>query len=227
MKHKFKIIALSSTIALSSLVANQANAVEGLSANVAATSNYLWRGVTQTNNASAISGGIDYANDSGLYAGVWTSNVDYSDAASYELDLYFGFTGKLDNGVGYDVGYIYYGYPDSNKVDAANQYDFAEIYGNVSISYFTFGANYGIQNDDGAAWADKALYLTADSEFEVAEGLSLAVHIGNYNFDDATPDYTDYGVSLSKSGFTIGLSNTDLDGDDAKVYVSYSVDIDL
>jgi uncharacterized protein (TIGR02001 family) len=58
-------LAVSSVLATSAL-SFQASAVEGLSANVAMTSNYLWRGVTQNANDAAISGGIDYAADSGL-----------------------------------------------------------------------------------------------------------------------------------------------------------------
>ena len=57
-------------------------------ANVAASSNYFWRGITQTQDGAAVSGGIDYSNDSGFYAGTWVSNVDFGSKTSYELDLY-------------------------------------------------------------------------------------------------------------------------------------------
>ena len=60
------------------------------SANAAVTNNYIWRGLTQTENNSAVQGGIDYASDGGFYAGTWVSNVNYgpSDVYSYEHDLY-------------------------------------------------------------------------------------------------------------------------------------------
>ena len=41
------------------------------SANFGASNNYIWRGLTQTINEGAISGGIDFAADSGFYAGTW------------------------------------------------------------------------------------------------------------------------------------------------------------
>ena len=82
MKKTLISLSLTSLIAATSLLSVQASAVEGLSANVAATSNYLWRGVSQTGNAAAISGGIDYAADSGFYAGTWASNIDFGDDAS-------------------------------------------------------------------------------------------------------------------------------------------------
>ena len=228
MKKTLLSIAITSLLASATVVSTQASAVEGLSANVAATSNYLWRGVTQTDDAAAISGGIDYAHESGFYAGTWASNIDFDDDASYELDFYLGFSGEISEGVGYDVGYIYYAYPDSAEVDSTNEYDFGEIYGSLSYSYFSVSASYGINNDDGAEFADSSLYLSGDAEFEVAEGLTLALHVGSYDFDkDYGEDYVDYGVSLSKGGFSFGLSDTDMDNDDLKVVVSYAIDIDL
>ena len=123
MKKSIVSVALSTLIASSALVSTSASAVEGLSANVGLTSNYLWRGVSQTDDGAAISGGIDYAADSGFYVGTWASNVDFGDDASYELDFYAGFSGELPDGFGYDVGYIYYAYPDSAESDSANEYE--------------------------------------------------------------------------------------------------------
>jgi len=230
MKKSLLNTIIASTFAAGMMTSIQASAVEGLSANVSATSNYLWRGVTQTDDAAAVSGGIDYANESGFYAGTWASNVDFGDDASFELDFYLGFSGDLgDSGLGYDVGYIYYAYPDSAETVSDNEYDFGEIYGSLSYENFSIAANYGVNNDDGAEWADSALYISADAAFEITNGLELGFHVGNYSFDDDfdDADYTDYGISLSKSGFTFALSDTDMDNDDMKFVVSYSIDIDL
>ncbi|MEM6544911.1 MAG: TorF family putative porin, partial [Pseudomonadota bacterium] len=61
-----------------------------LTANASVTNNYIWRGLTQTENESAVQGGIDYAADSGFYVGTWVSNVNYGagDVYSYEHDIY-------------------------------------------------------------------------------------------------------------------------------------------
>ena len=63
------------------------------SANASVTNNYIWRGLTQSMNNSAVQGGIDFVSDSGFYAGTWVSNVKYeaSDAYSYEHDMYAGY----------------------------------------------------------------------------------------------------------------------------------------
>ena len=77
------------------------------SANASMTSNYIWRGLTQTENEAAVQGGIDYAGDSGFYVGTWASNVNYGagDVYSYEHDIYAGFA--FDTGdISWDVGYL-------------------------------------------------------------------------------------------------------------------------
>jgi len=229
MKRTLLSISVISFFSASSLFSTQVSAVEGLSANIAASSNYLWRGVSQTDDAAAISGGLDYADDSGFYAGTWASNIDFSDEASAELDFYLGFSGQLNKDVSYDIGYIYYAYPDSAQTERSNEYDFGEIYGSLAYSYFSLSASYGVNNEDAAKFADSSLYISADAEFEIADGLTLALHFGDYSFDDkmVAQDYNDYSVSLSKNGFTFAVSDTDMDNDDMKFVVSYSIDIDL
>jgi len=221
MKKTLLSIALSATMASSAFVSIQASAVEGLSANIGATNNYLWRGVTQTTNAAAISGGIDYSHGSGFYAGTWASNADWADSMTYELDFYAGFSGDLGEGFGYDVGYIYYAY------DSDAESDFSEVY--ASISYDAFSITYSTlaDSDAGGDFGDDT-YISGDAEFEISEGLALGLHIGRYDFD-AGGDYTDYGVSLSKDGFTFTIADTDIDGADGDVnfVVSYAVDFDL
>ncbi len=68
-----------------------------LSANAAIASNYIWRGITQTNDQAAGQGGIDWGNDSGLYVGTWVSNVAFGNtcrSGGYEMDVYAGFGGE-------------------------------------------------------------------------------------------------------------------------------------
>ena len=121
------------TLLITTMSSFNAAAVEGLSANIAATSNYLWRGLEQTSGKSAISGGIDYAASNGFYLGTWVSNADWSDGMSYELDLYGGYAGETDN-FSYDLGFVHYAYPDS-----ADDVDFTEINASISLGVFTFG----------------------------------------------------------------------------------------
>ena len=94
-----------------------------VSANVSFTSDYIWRGMTQS-DAPAIQGGFDFAAENGFYAGIWGSNVNFNNGAGSELDLYFGYGTEI-GGVGVDVGYISYEYIDSDP-DHENIIDIKE-----------------------------------------------------------------------------------------------------
>jgi len=93
--------------------------------NVSLNSDYRFRGFTQTNYGAALQGGIDITHSSGFYVGNWNSNVaqDLYNGASLEMDFYGGFKGEVAPGLGYDVGAIYYYYPQSGvDRDPASNY---------------------------------------------------------------------------------------------------------
>lgn len=239
---KKSVLATSLLVALSGLgFAGQAQA-DSLTANVSATNNYIWRGLTQTLNDGAVQGGIDYAHDSGFYIGTWASNVKYGaeDVFSYEHDMYFGYAGEVD-GLSYDIGYLYYNY------DSEAEFDFGEIYGSLGYGGFSFTA-YVFANteaDEPSEDVDydfgNAYYLSADYSTEVREGLELGFHVGyhdgdfNEGFNGVPGSYVDYNISLAKDGFTFMVTSTDLDdsgpdafdNDSVKFVVSYGVDFDL
>ena len=203
------------------LLSAQALASDGLSANVGLNSNYLWRGVTQTDDQAAISGGIDYSGPSGFYLGTWVSNVDFGDDTHAEVDLYGGFAGEAGD-FGYDVGYIYYGYPGGDDLD------FSEVYLKGSWQNLTLGISSLVDADRPGAGFGDDIYVEAGVSFEILTGVELAFHVGNYDFDEGT-DYTDYSVSLSKNGFSLVVSDVSEDSvsEDLQVMIGYAMDIDL
>jgi len=216
------------TIAMTSLLATsafsfQTSATEGLSANVAATNNYLWRGLEQTGGDAAISGGIDYAVDSGFYTGTWVSNA----WGGAEVDLYGGFAADINESMSYDVGFIYFAYPDADDAD------FSEVYGSFTFTGLTLGV--AILTSAEGYDAGDSVYINADYALTLGNEAELGFHLGSYSGDAVEGWYgesaIDFGVSLSKDNFTFGLSKTDYDdgasSDDMKFYVAYSVDIDL
>ena len=97
-----------------------------VSANVSFASDYIWRGMTQS-DGPAIQGGFDYEADGGFYAGIWGSNVNFNDGAGSELDYYFGYAFEAGS-IGVDLGYIAYDYP-KNKTGL----DFEEVYLGLSM----------------------------------------------------------------------------------------------
>ena len=119
-----------------------------ISSNIGVFSQYIFRGLTQTDRKPALQGGIDLAHSSGFYAGVWASNISWlSDAnpqyytsSSLEADIYGGFKTELaKSGVTLDLGVLQYYYPGTRKKAAAGGYDsFAnttELYGALNYGW--------------------------------------------------------------------------------------------
>ncbi|MGV6826351.1 MAG: TorF family putative porin [bacterium] len=197
-----------------------------VSANIGASSDYVWRGVSQTDGGAAVSGGLDFAADSGFYLGTWASNVDFGAGGEVEWDLYGGFGGEAGE-MGYDVGVVYYAYPSSDDAD------FAEIYGSLSWGMLSGGINYTFygQNDDGL-FDNGDLYYFGALSFDLPQDFGLGLTIGHYDFENggSDADYNHYQADLSKSfgdfgDFTFSLSQSEeeADGDDdLKVFVSWS-----
>jgi hypothetical protein len=66
------------TLSLGGVQTAAAEDPHSFSANIGAVSNYMWRGVSQTQDGPAVQGGLDYAHSSGFYIGTWASNVDFT-----------------------------------------------------------------------------------------------------------------------------------------------------
>jgi len=175
------------------------------SANMAITSNYIWRGQTQTSNAPAIQGGIDLGYN-GFYLGTWLSNVDFNLATdnSLEADFYAGYASELA-GIGFDIGYIQYTFPNSSSVITDN---LEEVYVGLSKDFGGFGINgkYSFALDD-TLFTDY-WEVGASAELPMDFGLSAA-----YGEQD---DWgTNYIVSLSKTWgkFEFSVAYTDFSSD--------------
>jgi len=208
---KKKLLAALSAV----LLASSVSADDAISANFTLATDYVWRGVSQTDENPAIQGGLDYSADNGFYIGTWGSNVDFGSVENLELDVYFGWATEFDNGLGLDIGFIQYLYFDN-----AGDVDFNEIY--VGLSHSGFSGKVSFDNDNDAT------YVELGYDAELANDFGLGLHVGNYSFDGGF-DYTDYSVSLSKSygGLDFGLAYTDTDIDnvdaaDARVVFSIS-----
>ncbi|WP_299790406.1 TorF family putative porin [uncultured Shewanella sp.] len=223
----------SSIMASAFLMAFCANA--SVTGNIGASSNYLWRGVTQTQDAVAVQAGIDYEHDSGLYLGTWGSNVDFGDTTSYEIDFYAGYSGSVGEEFGYDISYLYYAYPDSDS-----SVDFGEI--TAALSWKWFSVSYSKIVNAGSDVAADPLdekdlsYIQAGFSLPFSDTLSLDLHYGYSSGDVSTAwfdvdSYTDYSLSLNKDTdlgtVSFMVSDTDLEQDDPKVILGYSYSFGL
>ncbi len=199
------------------------------SANVALSSDYRFRGISQTDTSSAISGGFDYSLESGVYLGTWASNVASWSEGTIEVDYYGGYAFDITDDVGADVGILYYNYPsDGQDPDL----DYIEVYGSIAFSGATLGVNY---SPDYFAETDKFWYVYGSYDFPINDALSVGVHVG-YNafadedaFDsfigdadgiDDADGYLDYSVSLNAAlpliDFSLAVIGTDVDDEVCK-----------
>ena len=180
--------------------------------NTAVTSEYIWRGMSQGKGA-AVSGGIDISGETGFSAGVWVSNVDFGDNATYELDVYAGYNfGPVS------VGYIYYAYPDNTD----EGYDFSEVNISADIGLFSLGANILADADWDMDFGDD-VYYTLDTRVNAAEGIDISLHLGFYDYD-ASDEETDYGISIDfESGFSFAVIDSSRDDSDPYFVITYAI----
>lgn len=175
------------------------------SGNVALTSDYVWRGFSQNSENPAIQGGFDYA-DGAFYVGTWASIVDFG-GANMELDLYGGFAGETEAGLGWDVGVIGYIYPDTDDLD------FLEVYGGLS---YEFDGGVGV---GGTVYFDpdnETVYLDTGIGYGVTDTFSVDATVGAYL--DGFDEYQNYSLggtfSTDYVDFDLRVWATDIDDDD-------------
>lgn len=203
----------SAVLATGGMSVASANDIE---ANVAMSTDYVFRGFSQTNEEPAISGGLDYGFESGFYVGTWASNVNFASETSTEIDLYAGYSFEVGDGIGLDFTYIYFVYPGDD-----DDFNYSEFVGAVSFGDLGLSLVY---SPDYFGSDASALVLNADYSIGLGENLSLDLHAGYSDVDEEdffgdTDSYLDYSVGLSTSAKGLDLSltffGTDIDDVDA------------
>jgi uncharacterized protein (TIGR02001 family) len=184
--------------------AGAANA--GVSSTITATNDYDFRGVSQSATDPAIQASLDYAHDSGFYVGAWASTIDFGPGsdADFELDLYAGFVGKINDDMSWEVGLIDYTYPGQTDIDTL------EFYGAFTYKWFKAKVSY---SDDAGGSGNDSLYLDATATVPLPANFSLIAHIGQSSgaaYSDNIIDYS-IGVGYTISNFVLGLKYTDTD----------------
>lgn len=174
------------------------------------TSDYEFRGISQSAEDPALQGSIDWANDGGFYAGAWASNVDFGPGSEsdIEVDGYVGIAGGEEGGVGWDVGLVYYSYwPDDDDIN------YAEIYAGVTFN--VFGVKFWY-SDDYVNLGESAYYIEGSAQIPLPQDFTLGLHAGISDGDAFVDSITDYAVGVSKTfgNFDVELKYVDTDLDD-------------
>lgn len=211
-------------IAGAALLTSVGVAQADVSGEIALTSDYRFRGISQTAESAAVQGGLEYGVDSGFYAGVWASSIGFT-GGGIEFDPYVGFAGSTEGGIDYDIGAIYFYYPE----DGAGELDFWEFYGSVGFMGATLGAVY---SPDYFAETDRYYYVYGSYDIELPEGFGLGFQVGSNILKDsdrmdeflgltgsgesAGKSYTDWSVTVSKSAYDLDFSLAYIDTDLSK-----------
>ncbi|MEG1452684.1 TorF family putative porin [Brevundimonas sp.] len=172
--------------------------VAAFSFNAGVTSDYVWRGISQTDGNAAVQGGVDFTYG-GFYAGGWASTVDFGDSTDFEWDLTAGVTGTA-GAIDWDLGLAYYAYAGA---PSGADYDFVELKAAASHSFekLTLGALV-YYSPDFSGVDETATYLEANGAYEINDRWSVSGGVGR-QFLDVTSDYTAWnlgvGVNLTKA----------------------------
>ena len=205
--------------------------------NVTLASEYLYRGIAQTNGKPALQGGFDYAHPSGLYVGTWGSTISWlSDigpgiSAPLELDIYGGYKNSFAGDWSYDVGVLTYNYPGTYPSGFVKP-DTTEIYGQLGYKWLTAKYSYAVSDHIfGATTVANPVsgstrgsgYFDLTATFDLGNGWGVSGHGGHQTIKGNGPaSYTDWKVGVTKDlGLgTAGLyvSTTDAKGGVGQFY---------
>ena len=207
--------------------------------NIGLYSQYVFRGLTQTDNKPAVQGGVDYAHASGFYVGSWTSNLSsLEDGGNYEgssleIDVYGGYRRTIgDTGISYDVGLLNYIYPGHKSAAGKANAGFTdpytlEAYAALSYEWLQAKVSYGITDIFGVKNSDGAYYAELNANIPVAEtGITANLHYGYQDYKGSVGGvnnnklytYNDWKVGATKSwrnGVNLGVFYTGTDAKDA------------
>lgn len=172
-----------------------------LTFNAALTSDYRYRGLSQTRLKPALQGGADYVHKpSGFYVGTWLSTIkwtkDLGGDGDIEWDIYAGKRGDIAEGISYDIGGLGYVYPSNGLNPSANTF---ELYGQVGMGPAYIKYSHSTTNLFGTADSKGSGYLDLGANVELSTGLVLNLHAGRQRVaHNGAFSYNDYKIGLTK-----------------------------
>lgn len=223
MQHMKKFAGAAAIV--SATIAGSGAAHAEITANIALTSDYVFRGISLSDNGPAVQGGFDWTSEQ-FYAGVWASSL----SEDMELDVYVGFT-PTTGPVQWNLGAVGYFYPGAD--DDTAEFDFMEyvLSGALPLTeQFTLGAGLYFSPDNWGGTGE-ATYYEVTGEFQPMDALSFSAAFGNQTIEDpdgapggaGEDDYSTWNIggTYAIHGFTADLRyhDTDIDaGSDIEAY---------
>ncbi|HYQ24725.1 TorF family putative porin [Stenotrophomonas sp.] len=186
----------------------QDEAASPFSWNITGVSDYMFRGVSQTDENPTGQAGLTYTSPVGVYAGVWGSGVDFGDGSpEFEVDYFVGYNVDFSENVNFDVMLNRYTYPGASELaynELITKTSFAKNY-NVTVAYTN-----DVWNSGTDGW-----YYAVGGEWPLPNDFSVTANVGRSTFEHGlAKDYTDFNIGVSRAiGMaTVGLGFYGTDG---------------
>jgi uncharacterized protein (TIGR02001 family) len=201
-----------------------------LTGNIGIFSQYIFRGLTQTDRQPALQGGFDFAHSSGFYAGTWLSNISwlkegastplftagqYANGGSVEWDIYGGYKANFGSSdFTYDVGLLYYYYPGNvvpgctYGTNACPKGDTLEAYVAFGWKFITLKYSHSVLNHTfGVPNSRNTNYIDLSADVPIGDtGLTANLHVGRQTYKGSNGLITDNDGFYSYSDWKAGLS---------------------
>lgn len=179
-----------------------------LTGNMNLTTDYRFRGLSQTQNSAAVQGGIDYSHKSGFYVGNWNSSVSsdlYNASSGLESDVYGGIRTNIIKGVTLDLGVYAYMFPRAEL--AGKKYDTQEAYAGITVGPFSAKVSQSLSDYFGIANSQGTRYYQVGADIPVIAKLTAQAHVGRTDVaNNSRANYTDYrvGATYNYQGWLVG-----------------------
>jgi uncharacterized protein (TIGR02001 family) len=179
----------------------------GISGTFGVVSDYMFRGISQTQGDAALQASFTVSHDSGVYGTVWGSTVDFGDDTDFEVDFTLGYGGAINDSTTYDVNVTYYAYPNS---PSGSNYGYFELIGGITHDLgngLSLGAKiaYSPENfgETGTEFA-----FSGNATYAATEWLSVSANLGYQTLDDtyyAEDGYLYYDIGATVTYGILGL----------------------
>jgi len=181
------------------------------------TSDYAFRGVSQNNEDPTVQAAVDYSHESGFYAGIWGSGIDFGSAGpELEIDTYVGYAFPIGEVLKGDVQFVRYNYALG---DNGSDFAYNELIAKLTVAGWLTGT-VGYSNDVFAT-SETGIYYGLGATHSFENGFTLFGGAGYYDLDniyDGADGYTDWNLGVSQTFGPVNVSltyvDTDNDGED-------------
>lgn len=229
------------------LIALPAAAEDLLKGEIFVTSNYVWRGLTLSDDAPSVIGGLDYRHRKGFFGSAHVANVRVDSDGDGEEDnweqlaLLHGGIERPWRGLAMEAGAVFYEYTRGDRYDpgsgslapgSSNKNDFLELflgarYGNGRFRYY--------RSEDYLGSGKISNYYEVDYIAPLHGGARAILHYGFADspaIDDHSDQVSDTAFGIEKAGLMLLATNLDDNEDgmqsrNARYVIAWHYDIDL